>query len=315
MLYSGRISGDVTDLARNAARAAQASLEAAVTKMEPAPVHRSLGCEDFERQVASVGCATCDCDAGKGVMRMIWTDSLQIEVPRARVPDGVRIYAIGDVHGRVDLLDQVLSRIGVDLATHPTANAVLVFLGDYIDRGPASKDVLDRLITCCATRPTVCLIGNHETYLCEFLRNPEILSAWRQYGGLNTLLSYGIRPSIESDPQERVKLAQALDRALPPSHRQFLNNLKPYFVCGDFFFVHAGVRPGVPLTDQSEKDLLWIREEFLLYEDSFGKIIVHGHTPVLEPEIRANRISIDTGAYATGRLTCLVLEGDDVGFV
>jgi serine/threonine protein phosphatase 1 len=305
----------VTDSERYVARVAQASLQAAVAETEPAPVHRARGREVNERKIAFFAVQLLLAAAGKGAMRMIWTNSLQIEAPRARVPDGVRVYAIGDVHGRVDLLDQVLSRVDVDLATHPATNAILVFLGDYIDRGPASKNVLDRLIACCATRPTVCLIGNHETYVSEFLKNPEILSAWRQYGGLDTLLSYGIMPSLDIGPQEQVRLAHALDRALPSSHRQFLNGLRPYFVCGDFFFVHAGVRPGIPLTEQSEEDLLWIREDFLHYEHSFGKVIVHGHTPVSEPEIRANRISIDTGAYATGRLTCLVLEGDDVSFI
>jgi serine/threonine protein phosphatase 1 len=247
---------------------------------------------------------------------MIWASrSLRIEASRARVPNGIRIYAIGDVHGRIDLLNQVLMRVDADMAARPSPRTVHVFLGDYIDRGPASKHVLDRLITHCAVHPSVCLIGNHETYLCEFLKNPKVLSDWKRYGGLDTLLSYGIVPSMETDAQGQVKLADALDRNLPSSHRQFLNRLKPYFICGDFFFVHAGVRPGIPLTDQSEDDLLWIREDFLLCEEYFGKVIVHGHTPVLEPEVRKNRINIDTGAYATGRLTCLVLENDEISFI
>jgi serine/threonine protein phosphatase 1 len=247
---------------------------------------------------------------------VIWsTRKLHIEAPRARVPEGSRIYAIGDVHGRLDLLEQVLARVDTDMATHPTSNAIRVFLGDYIDRGPESKRVLDRLIGCCAAQPCVCLMGNHETYLSEFLRNPDILSAWRHYGGFATLLSYGLVPRIETDVQERRELASDLDKILPSSHREFLSNLKPYFICGDFFFVHAGVRPGICLTEQSEDDLLWIREDFLLCEDPFGKVIVHGHTPVLEPEVRPNRINIDTGAYATGRLTCLVLESDEISFI
>jgi serine/threonine protein phosphatase 1 len=175
--------------------------------------------------------------------------------------------------------------------------------------------VLDRIITCCTNHPSICLLGNHETYLCEFLRNPEILPIWKRYGGLETLLSYGIIPPIAPNARGQAQLAQTFGRVLPSSHRRFLSSLRPYFVCGDFFFVHAGVRPGVPLTSQSEEDLLWIREDFLLCEDDFGKIVVHGHTPTLEPEIRSNRINIDTGAYATGRLTCLVLEGDAVRFL
>ena len=192
---------------------------------------------------------------------------------------------------------------------HPTPNAIRVFLGDCIDRGPDSKRVLDRLVNYRVAQTTVCLMGNHEAFLREFLKNPDILSVWRRCGGLETLLSYGLAPTIETDARE---LAYDLDRVLPSSHREFLSSLKQYFICGDFFFVHAGVRPGIGLTEQSEDDLLWIREDFLFSEDSFGKVVVHGHTPVLEPDVQPNRINIDTGAYATGRLTCLVLEGSEI---
>ena len=245
---------------------------------------------------------------------MIWSPrTSHIEAPRARVAEGTRIYAIGDIHGRLDLLDEVLARVDTDMAQHPISNATRVFLGDYIDRGPDSKRVLDRLISCRVTQPTVCLMGNHEAYLREFLKNPDILSVWRHYGGLDTLLSYGLALTIETDAQEQRKLASELDRVLPSGHREFLSSLKQYFICGDFFFVHAGVRPGICLTEQS--DLLWIREDFLLCEDHFGKVVVHGHTPVLEPDVRPNRINIDTGAYVTGRLTCLVLESDEISFI
>jgi serine/threonine protein phosphatase 1 len=235
--------------------------------------------------------------------------------PRARIPDGVRIYAVGDIHGRLDLLDDVLARIEADIASNFTPQAIRVFLGDYIDRGPDSKRVLDRLIDLCAVQRTICLMGNHEAYLRDFLKNPAILGEWRHYGGLDTLLSYGLVPTIENDAKRQVQLASDLDKRLPPSHREFLGSLRQYFMCGDFFFVHAGVRPGVCLTQQSEDDLLWIRGNFLSCEDDFGKVVVHGHTPVAEPDIRPNRINIDTGAYATGRLTCLVLESDEVRFV
>jgi len=130
-----------------------------------------------------------------------------------------------------------------------------------------------------------------------------------------TLVSYGVTPSISADEAEQRELAAAFDRALPHSHRRFLGNLKASFACGDYFFVHAGVRPGIPLSGQHEHDLLWIREDFLLHEESFEKIVIHGHTPVMEPDIRPNRINIDTGAYATGKLTCLVLEGGDMTFI
>ena len=183
-----------------------------------------------------------------------------------------------------------------------------VFLGDYIDRGPSSRAVLDRLIDRSRTHEIVCLKGNHETYLFEFLRNPAVLADWRRLGGLETLMSYGLEPSMKADMAEQLELAKALEVSLPKHHRQFLRSLCTSFSCGDFFFVHAGVRPGIPLEQQREEDLLWIRDDFLLCEDDFGKIVVHGHTPVREPDIRPNRINIDTGAYATGRLTCLIIE-------
>ena len=145
--------------------------------------------------------------------------------------------------------------------------------------------------------------------------NPPILEDWRLLGGVETLKSYGIAPPINASADAHARVAATFDRALPAAHRRFLGNLKTSFTCGDFFFVHAGVRPGVPLAKQREEDLLWIRQDFLLCEDEFSKIIVHGHTPVSEPDIRPNRINIDTGAYATGRLTCLKLEDDRIEFI
>jgi serine/threonine protein phosphatase 1 len=235
--------------------------------------------------------------------------------PAPRVPDGVSIYAIGDVHGRSDLLDEVFSRIDADLATNPSRRAIQVFLGDYIDRGPDSFGVLDQLISRGQTHDVVCLKGNHELFLLEFLRDPSMLKHWRQYGGLETLMSYGVAPQFNASEAELELLADRLFQAMPVRQRDFLSGLTTSFSCGDYFFVHAGVRPRVPLDQQREQDLLWIRDEFLQSEQDFGKIIVHGHTPVDEPEVRANRINIDTGAYATGKLTCLILERDKRWFI
>ena len=234
---------------------------------------------------------------------------------KPRVPEGIRIYAIGDIHGRADLLDAVFERIDSDLAKTPNPHSIEVFLGDYIDRGPASREVLDRLVARKRTFRAVFIKGNHETYLTSFATNPPILEDWQRLGGLETLMSYGIAPSINANAAEQLRLAAAFDQALPESHREFLSDLKLSFTCGDFFFVHAGVRPGIPLKKQREEDLLWIRQDFLMSEDDFSKIVVHGHTPVLEPEIRSNRINIDTGAYATGRLTCLKLEDSRIDFI
>ena len=237
-----------------------------------------------------------------------------------RVPPGGRVYAIGDIHGRADLLDQMFKRIDADFSQAPLPHRLEVFLGDYVDRGPASRKVLDLLIERGRPRPiergrshqTIFLKGNHEALLMNFPANPSSLGSWRRLGGLETLMSYGLTPTAKADPRTEADLAAAFDKALPPSHRRFLSDLKTSFTCGDYFFVHAGVRPGVALEKQREEDLLWIRQEFLHCEDDFSKIVIHGHTPVLEPEIRSNRINIDTGAYATGRLSCLVLEADKV---
>lgn len=226
-----------------------------------------------------------------------------------RLPDGVRIYAVGDIHGRIDLLDSMLARIDADLARSPCSDPIEVFLGDYIDRGPASCAVIDRLIERRRSRRAICLRGNHETYLSAFLEAPETLRQWRRFGGIETLMSYGLRPGMSSSPDEEQRLAERLREAVCERHRMFLADLPTSFGCGDYFFAHAGVRPRIPLADQSEQDLLGIRGDFLDCGDDFGKLVVHGHTPVITPDFRANRINIDTGAYITGRLTCLRIEG------
>ncbi|GLR98492.1 MULTISPECIES: metallophosphoesterase family protein [Bradyrhizobium] len=231
---------------------------------------------------------------------------------KPRLPDGIRVYAIGDVHGRADLLQSLLTVIDVDLAHSAPQRAIQVFLGDYVDRGPDSRAVLDLLIARSKSHETVCLKGNHEVFLLEVLKDPARLQEWRHYGGLLTLVSYGITPTMNPSAEQQVELIEGLRRALPPEHLAFLQQLRSSFTCGDFFFVHAGVKPGIPLDRQKDEDLLWIREEFLASEERFGKYIVHGHTPVSAPDIRPNRINIDTGAYATGNLTLLTIQGDSL---
>lgn len=231
---------------------------------------------------------------------------------KPRLPDGVRVYAIGDVHGRADLLQSLLTVIDADLARSAPERAIQVFLGDYVDRGPDSRAVLDLLIARSRSHETVCLKGNHEIFLLEVLKDPARLQEWRHYGGLLTLVSYGITPTMNPSAEQQVELIEGLKRALPAEHLTFLQQLPSSFTCGDFFFVHAGVKPGVALERQKDEDLLWIREEFLNSEDRFGKYIVHGHTPVSAPDIRPNRINIDTGAYATGNLTLLTIQGDSL---
>jgi serine/threonine protein phosphatase 1 len=242
---------------------------------------------------------------------------LASEASRARpcVPAGRRIYAVGDVHGRADLLFDLFTRIDDDLKARPTADSVQVFLGDYIDRGPYSRQVIDLLIARQRRRDVLFLKGNHEYCALQFLSDPTVLSEWQNIGGLNTLLSYGVMPTRRNDSESLQKVSTALRQAMPDSHRRFIEDLALSFACGDFFFVHAGVRPGIPLRRQSQQDMLWIRDDFLLHEEDFGMVVVHGHTPIYKPDIRSNRINIDTGAYATGRLTCLVLEGDGMSFL
>jgi serine/threonine protein phosphatase 1 len=209
----------------------------------------------------------------------------------------------------------VFKRIDASLKASPVKQAVQVLLGDYIDRGPNSREFIDALIERRRQHETVYLKGNHESYAAQFLSDPSVLSEWKQAGGIATLLSYGVKPSTRDDPQREQDVATAFRQALPESHRHFIQSLALSFTCGDFYFTHAGVRPGISLREQREQDLLWIREDFLLHEEDFGKVIVHGHTPAKEPDVRPNRINIDTGAFATGRLTCLVLQGDQMVFI
>jgi serine/threonine protein phosphatase 1 len=233
-------------------------------------------------------------------------------VKQPRLPDGIRIYALGDIHGSSDLLKERFTVIDADMARNPVSRPVEIYLGDYIDRGPNSAQTLDLLIERSRHRETIFLKGNHEEYFLELLRDPTSFEDWRQFGGMQTLMSYGIQPTLNPNTDEQADLIAALNEVMPGDHLKFLKSLKPSFLCGDFFFVHAGVRPGIPLKEQRESDLLWIRNEFLDSDEDFGKFIVHGHTPVRKPDIRPNRINIDTGAYATGNLTLLTIQGSSM---
>lgn len=232
----------------------------------------------------------------------------------AAVPPGSRVYAVGDVHGRIDLLDRLLDLIADDAAGSGAARRVVVFLGDYVDRGPRSRQVLDRL----AAGPPpgfewVALDGNHEDMMRGFLDDPSTGPVWLRNGGGATLASYvGAPPAAGDAPSD---LRDALADALPGLHRRFLAGLAPSHVEGDYFFAHAGVRPGVALGAQRRDDLLWIRGPFLECLAPFGKVVVHGHSITAHPDDRLNRIGVDTGAYASGRLTALVAEGDWHGFL
>ncbi|GBD42668.1 Bis(5'-nucleosyl)-tetraphosphatase, symmetrical [bacterium HR40] len=238
---------------------------------------------------------------------------------RPAVPDGVRIYAVGDLHGRRDLLEEIEERIAEDLAASPrVVRPFLVYLGDFVDRGMDSRGVLERLVVNPLFEgvPRVLLLGNHDLWMREFLRGQPIGASWLQFGGDATLASYGVRLDFTLPEPQRLALARdGLAERLPDTHRRLLAALELAWSCGDYFFCHAGIRPGLPLDRQSPEDLLWIREPFLSWRGNAGKVVVHGHTVSEDPVVRPNRIGIDTGAYLTGRLTCLVLEGTDVRFL
>lgn len=228
------------------------------------------------------------------------------------VPAGERFYVIGDVHGRADLLQQLHAMIADDAASRGWARNRLIYLGDYIDRGPDSRGVI-----ALAMRDDppgfgkLHLRGNHEAMLLDFLDNPHSGSAWLNIGGDAVLREYGIMvPSEFSQSGQLAHAAKLLAEAMLPDELAFLKNLKPCYQAGGYFFAHAGVRPGVTLDMQQEQDLVWIRRPFLNHNNDFGAIVVHGHTICNAVEIKPNRIGIDTGAHATGKLTCLILEAN-----
>jgi len=232
------------------------------------------------------------------------------------LPDGLRIYAVGDIHGRFDLLQEMTAAIRRDLQSTTPANATEIFLGDYIDRGPQSRDVLAWLIEApLLTQRRICLMGNHEAMLLVALHDIQAMPHWLGNGAPETFASYGVRTAELTSRERTAELRDIFIRAFPSRHRAFVEGLPRTADIGRYLFVHAGIRPGRALADQDPEDLVWIREPFLLSDADFGRIVVHGHTPVQSPEVRPNRINIDTGAVFTGRLTCLVLEANSQRFL
>jgi serine/threonine protein phosphatase 1 len=239
----------------------------------------------------------------------------RIDPHLAGLPPGQRAYAVGDVHGHLDRLLRVHDAIRADLQARPCGDAVVVHLGDYIDRGPNSAGVVEHLL---AGPPApgvavVNLMGNHEAMLLAALQDggAEAVDNWLSNGGLDSLRSWGI--AVRGQVRDWAGL-------LPPGHLRFLRGLLPHWSCGGALFVHAGVRPGVPLAEQVPDDLLWIREAFLRWRGTMlpeapDALVVHGHTPSPQPELRPNRLGLDTGAGRGGPLTCAVLEGMEAWFI
>ena len=228
-----------------------------------------------------------------------------------RAPLATRVYAIGDIHGQLELLRQLRTLITDDAEADRRERNVVVYLGDYIDRGPDSRGVVELLLN----EPLpgfeeIHLKGNHEDFMLQFLDNPVVGGHWYLNGGDSTLESYGVERAVKMDGLPRfIAICDQLRRKLPVEHLAFLRSLALYHVEGDYLFVHAGIRPGRPIDKQEAQDLMWIREDFLASNADHGFCVVHGHSISPEPVVRRNRIGIDTGAFYTGRLTSLVLDG------
>ena len=244
---------------------------------------------------------------------MSWLSGRKSSVPEAEV-----IYAIGDIHGRDDLLAKLHAMIEEELAEATQQREVtVVYLGDYVDRGPDSRAVIDRLLN----RPiagarSIYLKGNHEDAMLRFIAGEAGGQSWLSIGGGATAKSYDVpmRPG-EADRSARSLIRKHLRERVPERHMAFLRDLRMLYEAGDYLFVHAGIRPGRALEEQSPQDLLWIRREFLTSRRNHGRIIVHGHSASGKTVVKRNRICVDTAAYATDCLSCVVLEGRSRRFI
>lgn len=247
-------------------------------------------------------------------LRQIFGLRSQPARPLPAVPPGTRWYAVGDIHGRLDLFEKLIEAIEADDAAASNAASTVVLLGDLVDRGPESAGVVARALEWQAQRKVRLLAGNHEEMFLNALDDIGVLRHFLRHGGRETALSYGIsREAYNGATLEEVQ--RMLAEALPAEHRQFLNSAKDYIVAGDYLFVHAGISPGVALEEQAEHHMRWIREPFLDHAEPHSHFVVHGHTITEGLDERSNRIGIDTGAYRSGCLTTLVLEDTERRFI
>lgn len=231
-----------------------------------------------------------------------------------KLPPGQRVYAVGDIHGRLDLFESLIEAIERDDAGRARANGDVVLLGDLIDRGPDSAGVLDRARSWAQERRVEFIKGNHEEMMVAAASKLDTFRSFLKFGGRETLMSYGIDPQfiLEADAEQ---LQQAMLEAVPQGDFDFLDGFEKMIRMGDYLFVHAGIRPDTPLDHQSGQDCRWIRDPFLSHPGDFGAMVVHGHTITEEPDVRLNRIGIDTGAYVHGTLTAIGLEGEQRWFI
>ena len=241
-------------------------------------------------------------------LRSILSAAPEPAVPIAAVPDGERVYAIGDIHGRLDLFEQLIVAIDADDATRPPAQTTVILLGDLIDRGPDSAGVIDAAMAWGERRHVRLLVGNHEEMFLDGLKRTEVLRHFLRYGGKETVLSYPIDRTAYRE-LSLDELQERLRDAVPQAHIDYLGSAEVAVAIGDYLFVHAGIRPGVAIADQNPADLRWIREKFITDTRYHGCVVVHGHTISVGVEEMPNRIGIDTGAFQSGRLTALGLEG------
>jgi serine/threonine protein phosphatase 1 len=233
-----------------------------------------------------------------------------------RAPDGLRIYAIGDIHGCRRELDILIAKIEADNAARPPARTQIIFLGDLADRGPDSRGVIERLMQLAEARDNVRFIfGNHEELLIlAWEGNKRALGLFNRVGGRETMHSYGVSDDIY-DAATLDDLGEIVASYIPAAHIEFLRGFEDWIVAGDYLFVHAGVRPGASIEEQEASDLRWIRREFTEHRGDFGHMVIHGHTITEAVDAQPNRIGIDTGAFATGRLTAIGIEGEDRWFL
>jgi serine/threonine protein phosphatase 1 len=243
------------------------------------------------------------------LLRKLGLVSADKKLPRGK--EGCRAYAVGDIHGRLDLLDLLLAEIEADIAARPSRKNFIIFLGDLVDRGPDSAGVVERLRTYqCPEARMIFLGGNHEEVLLNILGGQRgVLPSWLKFGGVECAASYGI-DTLELARVHEDAAIEMIRAQVPRTHREFLESFADTFRFGDYLFVHAGIRPGVAVDEQSRKDLRWIRDPFLSDAKEHGFVVVHGHTIVERVEERSNRIAIDTGAYHSGVLTALAIEDE-----